>query len=168
VNIDLFDRLGVPERMQEIAAFDILHPDLQAGLDAVARRSARLLDAPVSLVSLILDSAQVVLGSHGVGGWMAEVGGIPAEWSICTHTVLTGKPYRIVDSASDPEHAGNPALQMTGLRSYLGVPLIVNGQSVGAHCVLDTRRRDFGDPDVKILAEGAAETIRILNTHRPR
>jgi GAF domain-containing protein len=69
----------------------------------------------------------------GVDGWISEVGGIPVEWAICTHAVLTGAPYRIVDSEADPQHAGNPILRMAGLPSYLGVPLIVDEQAVGAH-----------------------------------
>jgi hypothetical protein len=165
---DLFERLGAPERMRQIATLDFVAPGLRVKLDAVARRSATLVGAPVSLVSLILDTAQVIVGSHGVGGWMAEVGGISAEWAICTHTVLAGQDYRIVDSETDPRHAGNPVLRMTGLRSYLGVPLIVKGQVVGAHCVLDTRSRAFGDMDVEVLTLGAAEVVRHALVHRSR
>jgi GAF domain-containing protein len=168
MNTDLFERLGTPQRMGQIAALDFFDPALRPKLDAVARRSAILLAAPVALASLILDTAQLVVGSHGVGGWIADVGGTPAEWAICTQVVLTGEHYSIIDNETDPQHADNPILRMTGLRSYLGVPLIVKGQVVGAHCVLDTRSRVFDDMDVEVLTLGAAEIVRHALVHQPR
>ncbi|MEV0901083.1 GAF domain-containing protein [Actinoplanes sp. NPDC049802] len=154
--------------MRQIAAFDILDPGLRAGLDAVARRSATLLRTPIALVTLVLDSAQLVLGSHGLGGWIAEAQGTPAEWAMCTYTVLTGEPYQVTDSDADPRHADSPFMRTTGMRSYLGVPLIVAGQALGAHCAVDPHSRAFGDGDLAVLNDGAAATIRLLWEHRHR
>jgi GAF domain-containing protein len=100
---------------------------------------------------------------------MTEIDGIPAEWSMCAHTVLAGQPYCVTDGPADPTHADNPLLTLTDLRSYAGVPLIDrSGQAIGAHCVIDVHPRTFTDDDVAMLADGAAETIRILEEHRRR
>ena len=79
--------------------------------------------------------------------------GTPAEWSLCTHTVLSERPYCVSDNTADPVHAGNPLLTMTQLRSYAGVPLQDDsGHTLGSHCVLDPAPRTFGDADLAILA----------------
>ncbi|BBH68153.1 hypothetical protein ACTI_48380 [Actinoplanes sp. OR16] len=166
MNTELFDRLGTPERMREIAGYDLLNPDLRAGLDEVAKRSATLLEAPVSLVSVVLDTSQLIIGGHGVGGWVAEAQGTPAEWAMCTHTVLAGEPYCVIDGREDPVHAGNPFLEMTGLRSYLGVPLLGQGGEVmGAHCVIDSRRRIFTDVDLAVLTDSAEKVMKLMSAH---
>ncbi|MEU4690244.1 GAF domain-containing protein [Actinoplanes sp. NPDC023714] len=167
MNTELFDRLGTPERMREIAGYDLLHPDLRTSLDEIAKRSASLLEAPVSLVSVVLDTSQLIIGAHGVSGWVAEAQGTPAEWAMCTHTVLAGEPYCVVDGREDPKHVNNPFLEMTGLRSYLGVPLLGRGEQViGAHCVIDSRRRIFTDVDLAVLTDGAEKVMKLLGAYR--
>jgi GAF domain-containing protein len=169
VRTDLFDRLGVPERIREIAGYDLFDPDLRTSLDAIAQRSAGLLESPVSLVSVVLDMSQFIIGSHGVAGWVADAQGTPAEWALCTHTVLAGEPYCVVDGLTDPRHADNPFLRMTGLRSYLGVPLIGRGgHALGAHCVIDARPRIFTDMDLAVLTDGAEKSMKLLDAYRLR
>ncbi|WP_433794813.1 GAF domain-containing protein [Actinoplanes sp. CA-252034] len=164
---EMFDRLGAPARMHQIAQYDVFDPTLQAQLDAVAAHTAGLLHAPVSMVSVVLDSSQFIIGQHGVPGWISEVQGTPAEWALCSHTVLAGEPYCIADGTTDPVHADNPLLAMTPIRSYAGVPLTDDsGHILGAHCVIDTKPRTFTDGDITVLTAGATETMRILAGHR--
>jgi GAF domain-containing protein len=163
----MFARLGEPARIRRIATYDLFHPELQERLDAVAETSAHRLGAPVSLVSVVLDSSQFILGSHGLAPWAVGARGIPAEWALCSHTVLTGAPYRVFDGTVDPEHSDNPLLAMTGARSYAGVPLRDgSGIVLGAHCVLDLAARTFTDDDVAALDESAGQVMRILAEHR--
>ncbi|GIF02514.1 GAF domain-containing protein [Actinoplanes siamensis] len=164
---ELFDLLGKPARMQQIARYDLFDPALQTRLDAVAARTASLLQTPASMVTVVLDSSQFIIGQHGVPGWMGEAQGTPAEWALCTHTVLAGEPYCITDGTADPAHAGNPLFATAPIRSYAGVPLRDDsGQVLGAHCVLDANPRTFTEDDLTVLTAGAAETLRILADHR--
>ncbi|MGX6600857.1 GAF domain-containing protein [Micromonosporaceae bacterium Da 78-11] len=163
----LFARLGEPTRMRRIAAYDLFHPELPERLDAVASTSAHCLSAPVSLVSVVLDSSQFILGSYGLSSWVAETRGLPAEWALCSRTVLSGSPYCVADSTADPEHVDNPILAMTGMRSYAGVPLRdESGIVLGAHCVVDTAVRTFTDDDLELLEEGARQVMLVLARHR--
>jgi GAF domain-containing protein len=164
---ELFDRLGTPQRMRQIAAYRLFDPGLAPRLDAIAARSAERLHAPVSLVSIILDSSQFILGGHGVSGWVAEAQGTPAEWALCTHTVLRERPYCVSDNTTDPLQADNPLLTMSGLRSYTGVPLQDgSGHTLGSHCILDAAPRTFTDNDLAILQQGADDIMNILAEYR--
>jgi GAF domain-containing protein len=166
-NTELFDRLGEPGRMRSLAEYDLFHPDLQSDLDRIATSSANRLHTPISTVSILLDSAQFIIGRHGLPDSGGAVQGTPAEWALCTHTVLTGSPYCITDSRIDPLHADNPLFTMIGLRSYAGVPLRnAGGQVLGAHCVIDTTPRPFSEDDIVTLAEGAADVLGILERYR--
>lgn len=164
---DLFSRLGQPARMHQIAQYDVFDPALQAQLNAVAAHTAGLIHAPMSLVSIVLDSSQFIIGQHGVPGWIAEVQGTPAEWALCSHTVLAGRPYCVADGTTDPVHAGNPLFAMAPIRSYAGVPLTDDsGHVLGAHCVIDVVSRTFTAADIAILTVGAVEAMRLLAEHR--
>jgi GAF domain-containing protein len=164
---EMFTRLGEPARMRQIAAYNIFDPEVSARLDAVASRSAEILHAPMSMVSVLLDSSQFILGQHGVPDWVTEVQGTPAEWALCSHTVLAGSPYCIIDATTDPRHADNPLLAITPLRSYAGVPIDDgSGHVLGAHCVIDVVPRAFTENDIAVLTEGAQETMHILAEYR--
>ena len=166
-NADLFRTLGDPDRMAHLAEYDLFHPELRTRMDAIASRTATLLGAPVSLISVILDSSQFILGSHGLTGWMAEVQGVPAEWSLCATTVLAGRPYCVADAAIDPAAATNPLRLQTNLRSYAGVPLADgSGHTLGAHCILDTVPRTFSDHDIAVLTDGAQAAAHALTDFR--
>lgn len=166
-NTELFERLGLPERIREIAGYDLYSADLRTSLDAIAQHSAASLEAPVSLVSVLLDTSQFIIGSYGVSGWVAYAQGTPAEWAMCTQTVLAGEPYCVVDARHDPRHADNPFLQTSGMRSYLGVPLTGHGgHTLGAHCVIDVKPRVFGDADLAVLHDGAEKVMTLLDAYR--
>lgn len=172
--VDLFHRLGEAARMQALARFDLFHPELTARLDTITARTAARLGTEVCMVSVLLDSAQVILSDHGIPGGTGDAPGVPAQWALCTNAVLTARPYLVPDSTVDPAHADNPMLAVTGLRSYAGVPLIDDdGLVLGAHCVLDLAPRQFTEQDVAVLSEGAEATMRVLGEYhlavaRPR
>jgi GAF domain-containing protein len=154
-------------RLEAVATWDGVHPDLKHRLDEVASRTAAGLGFPLSLVSLVLDSSVVFAGSHGLVSWVAEVGGLPAEWSFCTTTVVEGAPHVVPDAALDPLQHDNPVVTDAGVRSYAGVPLRTrDGSVVGAHCVLGVEPHEFGPGEIAELERAAAEIVAIFEEHR--
>ncbi|GII05608.1 GAF domain-containing protein [Planobispora takensis] len=161
------------ERLSEIALYDLTAPGLREELDDLARRSAERLDCAVGLVTILLDSAQVYIGAHGLPAddWMTQAGGTPAEWAFCLRVVRTGRPYVVTDAPADPRYAGNPLVELAGVRSYAGVPLIGSGGHVlGAHCVKDflSRSRSYGEAELEVLRQGAEEALTVLSRYRDR
>lgn len=153
------------DRLTEISRYDFTDPRLRAALDAIATRTAELLEQPISLITILLDNAQIFIGSHGLQGWPGEVGGTPAEWSFCARMVETHQPYAIGDATHDPRQHDNPLVTMDGIRSYAGAPLIAEeGQVIGGHCVLGAAEHRFTEEDIAYL-RGAAD--RIMEVMKP-
>ena len=157
------DELIRPQRLKAVGELlprtDETPPALQQFIDNVAD----LLGAPCAAVSLILNDAGVLTASHGVGGWLAEAGGMPEQWAPCATVVRHDAPLLISDTHDDPGHVTNPLVMITGVRSYAGVPLHLHGQAVGSLCVLDGRPHAFTQLDLDTLIGLAPYAVRLLH-----
>ncbi|WP_229070075.1 GAF domain-containing protein [Actinoplanes sp. DH11] len=158
--------LADPRRMRVLGSIDFDHPGLTATLDQITARTAHRTGLPVSLTTLVFDSAQLLAGSHGVTGWLAGVGGTPTEWSFCARAVTSGAPYLVPDTTIDPDQAHNPLVTMDGYASYAGVPVTVGGERIGAHCVLGTRPHHFTGTDLDELRSAADEIAAVIDAYR--
>jgi GAF domain-containing protein len=121
---------------------------------------------PVSLVTLLSHIAQFVAGSYGVPTWMREAQGTPVEWSFCTDVVATGEAQTVDDLSRQARHSINPLVTVDGARSYAGVPLVLDGQVLGAHCVVGTGRHSFTQQEIDTLQRGAHEVTALLQRYR--
>src|SRR5690349_884666 len=74
-------------RLTEVAAYDWSNPELGARLDRICAQTASWTGAPIAVASVLLDAAQIFIGTAGVmealvaaagaGDWIIESGGIP-------------------------------------------------------------------------------------------
>jgi GAF domain-containing protein len=155
------------DRLAEIAALDLFSPRAQAILDRFARRAAERFDLPVGLITIVLDDAQVMAGAHGLAGWLAEVRGVPLEWSFCQTPVRTGQRHVITNAAVDARHRDNPLVTVEGVRSYAGSPLVTSrGQVLGSCCVLGNEVRTFTTQELDDLDAMAAEAVALIEATR--
>lgn len=156
------------ERLQEIADLDLLSPDTDPILQEVAARAAAHLQLPVSLISVVLDEALHVAGSHGIDGlWLGETGGHPVEWSFCATSVRTRDAYVVERALEDPVHRVNPLVTHDGVRCYAGVPLISSrGFVLGNLCVVGLEERTFTADEIAFLREMAALAVARIELRR--
>jgi GAF domain-containing protein len=156
---DAFRRLAV------LGGIDLDNPELRARLDAVTERTAARLGQRVCLASMVLDSAQMFIGSHGLDSWLADVGGTPVEWSFCSTVVETGESYVVPDAVNDPRQQHSPLVEFDGVRSYAAAPVVVDGAVLGTHCVFGFEAHTFTDEDMAVLEAGAEEIARLLRAY---
>jgi GAF domain-containing protein len=160
--------LASPRRLAALASYDLTAPDLRRRLDEISERTAKRLNMPTSMVSIVLDSAQFFAGSHGLNGWMAQSRGTPLEWAFCAHGVQSASPtYVVTDATAHPAHLASPMVNVEGTRSYAGAQIMEpGGQVLGMHCVVSTAPRSFTEEELAELRSAAAEIAALLEEHR--
>lgn len=141
------------ERIEFLCRSDLVATGTQEVFDRLTRLTTRLLDVPVSLISLVETHRQVFLGVTGLtddrGRPRTET---PRSHSFCQQT-LGGTPF-VVDDARTNEHvAENPLVEQLGVIAYLGVPLVVSGHVLGALCAIDHKPRKWTKAELETLTE---------------
>ncbi|MEZ5216918.1 MAG: GAF domain-containing protein [Ilumatobacteraceae bacterium] len=130
-------------------------------------RTTDRLHQPIALVTMVLDSAQLVAASSGLDGWLAAAGGTPVEWSFCARAVGSRQPYVVNDARTHPIQRSNPLVAIDNIGCYAGVPLYSpDGHALGAHCVVGTEPHDFTAEEIEELQEAGDEIAVLLETYR--
>jgi GAF domain len=130
-------------------------------LDRLADVAARVLNAPVGLVSLVDADRQMWAGCIGVDRepWASERG-TPISHSFCQHAVAAREALIVTDAREHPVLKTNPAIRDLDVIAYLGVPLITaDGHAVGTLCVIDHKPRLWTKEQVGILRDLAASVV---------
>jgi GAF domain-containing protein len=129
----------------------------QPAMDHLAGLAARLLGTASAQVSLISD-VQTVVG--GIGSSAPSVGvSTPVEESVCSVTVGSSASVLIPDATADPRVQHMEAVRAGVVGAYLGVPLVVRDETVGALCVYDPVPREWTEEDVLLLEQLAASAV---------
>lgn len=160
------DALADVDRLTAVARIDLTNPHLVARLDEITHRCRRRFGFGACSVSIVLDTAKLILSSSGLTGWVRDVGGAPIEWSFCGHTVATGRPYVVADAAVHPAHRDSPLATRDGVRSYAGVPLVTReGHILGAHCVMSPEPHEFTADEIAELQDAASVIVCVLTEY---
>lgn len=128
--------------------------------------AARLLRAPMALLTLVDVDRQWFKSSFGLPGPLATAGETPLAYSVCQYAVAAGRPLVISDAYRDPDLRDHPAVLEYGIRAYAGVPLFSpDGYAVGTLCVLDVRPRRWSSGNLANLGDLAAIAMREIAVH---
>lgn len=155
-------RLDAPARIESLASLGLGHAE--DSFDRASRLASRALDAPVALVSIVMDDRQVFAGRHGLAEPWATTRQTPLSHSFCQHVVLSRDVVAVEDANQDDRVRGNGAIEDLGVLAYLGVPLYGPGEQVlGSFCVIDSQPRRWTAEDHQVLADAAAGVQRELD-----
>lgn len=163
----IIDALCDVDRLREIATIDLKHPDLYRRIHEITDRTQERLGLPMSLVTIVLDSAQLILAASGLDGWIIASGGTPVEWSFCARAVASQEAYVVADTHVDPIQQHNPLVTIDGIRAYAGVPLLDDsGHVLGVHCVIDTHVHEFSSAELDELRRAGKEIVELFDEYR--
>lgn len=111
-------------------------------LDEYVAEAARLADAPIALVSLVLRRIQFFRASYGLPQDLEASRATSRCESFCQFVVRDELPFLVQDAPND-ERVPQELVTRYGIRAYAGVPLTHRGQVIGSLCVLDLKPRSF-------------------------
>ena len=151
--------LNDPERLKRLRELGLLDETFDAALDRITRLASKILNAPVSLLSLVEPTRQYFKSYVGLGEPWATQRETPLTHSFCQHVVTSGQPL-IVNNA--PEHEvvkDNLAIPDLGVIAYAGIPIhTADNQQLGSFCVIDIKPREWTADELEIL-EGLAALL---------
>ena len=155
-----------PARLAGLRRLVLLDTPTSESFDRLTRMAARLLCAPMALVTLIDADRQWFKSAHGLPEPLATDRQTALAYSVCQYVVAAGRPLTIDDALADTTYRRHPAVVDFGIRSYAGMPLFSpDGLPVGALCVLDVQPRSWTDEDLLNLEDLAAIATREIALH---
>ncbi|MCL6647750.1 MAG: GAF domain-containing protein [Chloroflexi bacterium] len=149
-------------RLAALRRCGLLDTPPEASLDVLTALAARLLTAPVALVSLVAADRQFFKSAYGLPEPWASWRQTPLSHSFCQHVVARGQALLIGDARQHPLVHDNLAIVDLQVIAYLGVPLQAEGQPIGAFCVIDHQPRRWSADDYRLLEQvGLLVTLEI-------
>lgn len=138
--------------------------DVQPVIDIIAERAARLCDSNFGFV-YSFDGELIHLGSHfglnlgGVEAVRRQFPLRPGGHSIAARTVSEGAVVHVPDVLADPEYALKETAKGAGYRGSLGIPMLHEGQIVGAITVNRAKVGRFSDKQIDLLKTFASQAV---------
>jgi signal transduction histidine kinase len=138
-------------RLQQLTDAALANLKLQELLDTLLERTKEMLDADTAAVLLLEESTQELVARAAVGIEEEVERGvrIPLGRGLAGRIAAERRPIVL----ADVDHADvlNPVLREKGVKSILGVPLVVGGKLIGVLHVGSLTPRVFGPDDVALL-----------------
>jgi two-component system cell cycle sensor histidine kinase/response regulator CckA len=155
--------------MTQVTPTRPLERPAEEAFDRLTHLAARLLGAPVALVSVMGEDRAFLKSAVGVSEPWASERAMPLAYSFCRHVVSSGVPLVIEDTRRHPLVRSNPAIRELSWISYAGVPLTTRGgQAAGTLCVIDTLPRVWSPRDVALLQDLAASVVTEMELRSPK
>lgn len=148
-----------PGRLAALHETGLLDSEVEESFDRLTRLAVRLVGVPASFISLVDKDRDFYKSACGFGEPLASARELTGL-TFCHYTVGRTSPLVIPDTAADPLYRDVPTVRSLGVAAYVGVPLVVGGQTIGAFCTIDTHPRTWTADEVEVLVELAASAQR--------
>ena len=163
---DVLAAVRDPQRLAALRRQVLLDTPPSETFDRLTRLAARVLDAPVALLTLVDEDRQFFKSSVGLHVPFASARQTPLEFSICQYAVAANARLVVEDARADPFLADHPIVRQFGVVAYAGDVLVFGGHAVGTLCVLDVRPRAWSEHELATLTDLAATAVEHIRLHR--
>ena len=141
-----------PHRLDALAKTFLLDSPPEVAFDRITDLARRLLNAPISLVSLVAAEHQFFKSTQGLPEEIADLRTTPLSHSFCKHTIALGKPLVVEDTRIDEYVNQVQSINDFGIHTYVGVPLHTpDNQVLGTLCALGFEPRSWETREVDTL-----------------
>ena len=152
-------------RVAAVRRTELVDSAIEETFDSLSRLAAALLRAPISFLSIVETDRDFYKSQCGMPEPIASERQITGN-SFCKLVIASEETLVINDTHESPVWLTVPTVQSHGIRSYLGVPLMVNGRAVGSFCVLDMIPREWTDVEVETLVQLTRSAEREIDLRR--
>jgi len=140
-------------RLRVLRSTGLLDSPPDPTFDRFTRLAARLLKAPCALVGLVDESREFFLSTHGLGEPWASRREVPLTRSFCHYAVRNRASFVVNDAREHPLVRHNQAVYDPGVMAYVGIPIVLGGEAIGAVSVVDVQPRAWSDEEVRSLGD---------------
>lgn len=156
-----------PARLAEVARSGLLGTPAEECFDRITRLAMRLTGAPMAFFSVVAADHDFYKSCIGLSEHFAKTRRFSLD-SLCHLAIAQDGPLVIPDTRTVPEHDRIVALNDMGIRSYLGIPVHLNGQRIGSFCMADTLPRRWDPEQIEVLTELGESMMREVRVRMER
>ena len=145
-----------PARLAALRATGLLDTETEEVFDRLSRLAVRLLRVPAAFISLVDDKRDFYKSACGFGEPLRTARQIEGP-TFCHYTIAKRTtPLVIPDTAAHPFYRDVPTVKSLGVAAYVGIPLVINGEAIGAFCSIDMAPHDWTRDEVDAARSAAS------------
>jgi hypothetical protein len=161
--------LGDVGRLKALRETELMDSVAEEPFDRLAQLAAKLLNAPVALISLVDDERQFFKSCFGLAEPWNSARQTPLSHSFCRHALDSPDPLVIEDARTHSLVHDNLAIRDLDVVAYAGVPLITrSGHALGTLCVIDHQPRSWTSDQIETLKTLTAAVVSEIELARAR
>lgn len=157
-------------RIALLRATGLMETPPEEAFDRLTRLATRLLDVPVSTVTLVDTDRQFFVSCVGLDDPWKTQRGTPLSHSFCQYVVATEEALVVEDARGHPLVGENLAIRDLGVIAYAGMPLTTSsGVVLGSFCAIDHKPRHWSENDLdalRTLADAAVAEVELRMSSR--
>jgi two-component system, NtrC family, sensor kinase len=144
--------------------------DLQSVLDTLTESAAQLCRADMAGITRPVGKDFYYATNYNFSpDWLAYVKDIPLRWdrgSIVGRVLLDRDVVQVADVLADPEYTYSEPARKAGYRTFLGVPLLREGEAIGVLVLARNSIAPFTDKQIELLVTFADQAVIAIENAR--